>query len=87
MVPEQLEPSVELLRMEYVLVQAWKKTASLHPLPQLVLRHARSRPSSREPADVSRKPQGASTVFGELAERSPTNCSSTQEPTLESARR
>lgn len=28
MAPEQLEPSVKLLRMEYVLVQAWKKTAS-----------------------------------------------------------
>ncbi|MYC62895.1 MAG: RNA-directed DNA polymerase [Caldilineaceae bacterium SB0661_bin_34] len=28
MVPEQLEPSVELLHMEYVLIQAWKKTAS-----------------------------------------------------------
>ena len=28
MVPKQLEPSVELLRKEYVLVQAWKKTAS-----------------------------------------------------------
>ena len=28
MVPEQLEPSLELLREEYVLVQAWKKTAS-----------------------------------------------------------
>ena len=28
MVPEQLEPRVELLREEYVLVQAWKKTAS-----------------------------------------------------------
>ncbi len=28
MVPEQLEPSVELLRKEYVLVQAWKKTAA-----------------------------------------------------------
>ena len=28
MVPEQLEPRLELLREEYVLVQAWKKTAS-----------------------------------------------------------
>ena len=28
MIPRQLEPSVELLREEYVLVQAWKKTAS-----------------------------------------------------------
>ena len=28
MVPEQLEPHLELLREEYVLVQAWKKTAS-----------------------------------------------------------
>ncbi len=28
MVPEQLRPSLELLRQEYVLVQAWKKTAS-----------------------------------------------------------
>ena len=28
MVPERLEPSLELLREEYVLVQAWKKTAS-----------------------------------------------------------
>ena len=28
MVPEQLEPSLEVLREEYVLVQAWKKTAS-----------------------------------------------------------
>ena len=28
MVPEQFEPSLELLREEYVLVQAWKKTAS-----------------------------------------------------------
>lgn len=28
MVPEQLRPSLELLREEYVLVQAWKKTAS-----------------------------------------------------------
>ena len=28
MVPKQLEPSLELLREEYVLVQAWKKTAS-----------------------------------------------------------
>ena len=28
MVPEQLEPSVDLLCKEYVLVQAWKKTAS-----------------------------------------------------------
>ena len=28
MVPQQLEPSLELLREEYVLVQAWKKTAS-----------------------------------------------------------
>ena len=28
MIPEQLEPSMELLRKEYVLVQAWKKTAS-----------------------------------------------------------
>ena len=28
MVPEQLKPRVELLREEYVLVQAWKKTAS-----------------------------------------------------------
>ena len=28
MVPEQLEPCLELLREEYVLVQAWKKTAS-----------------------------------------------------------
>ena len=28
MVPRQLEPSLELLREEYVLVQAWKKTAS-----------------------------------------------------------
>ena len=28
MVPEELEPSLELLREEYVLVQAWKKTAS-----------------------------------------------------------
>ena len=28
MVPEQLEPQLELLREEYVLVQAWKKTAS-----------------------------------------------------------
>ena len=27
MVPEQLEPRLELLREEYVLVQAWKKTA------------------------------------------------------------
>ena len=27
MVPERLEPSLELLREEYVLVQAWKKTA------------------------------------------------------------
>jgi len=27
-VPEQLEPSLELLQEEYVLVQAWKKTAS-----------------------------------------------------------
>ena len=28
MVPRQLEPRLELLREEYVLVQAWKKTAS-----------------------------------------------------------
>lgn len=28
MVPEQLEPRLDLLREEYVLVQAWKKTAS-----------------------------------------------------------
>ena len=28
MVPEQLEPHLDLLREEYVLVQAWKKTAS-----------------------------------------------------------
>ena len=28
MVPKQLEPRLELLREEYVLVQAWKKTAS-----------------------------------------------------------
>ena len=28
MVPEQLEPQLDLLRKEYVLVQAWKKTAS-----------------------------------------------------------
>ena len=28
MVPEQLEPRLDLLRKEYVLVQAWKKTAS-----------------------------------------------------------
>ena len=28
MVPEQLEPRLQLLREEYVLVQAWKKTAS-----------------------------------------------------------
>ena len=28
MVPERLEPRLELLREEYVLVQAWKKTAS-----------------------------------------------------------
>ena len=28
MVPEQLGPSLELVREEYVLVQAWKKTAS-----------------------------------------------------------
>ena len=28
MVPEQLEPCLELLREEYVLVQAWKKTAA-----------------------------------------------------------
>ena len=28
MVPEQLEPRLELLREEYVLIQAWKKTAS-----------------------------------------------------------
>ena len=28
MVPEQLEPRLELLREEYVLVQAWKKTAT-----------------------------------------------------------
>ena len=28
MVPQQLEPRLELLREEYVLVQAWKKTAS-----------------------------------------------------------
>ncbi len=28
MVSEQLEPHLELLREEYVLVQAWKKTAS-----------------------------------------------------------
>ena len=28
MVPERLKPSLELLREEYVLVQAWKKTAS-----------------------------------------------------------
>ena len=28
MVPKRLEPSVELLRKEYVLIQAWKKTAS-----------------------------------------------------------
>ena len=28
MVPEQLGPSLELLCVEYVLVQAWKKTAS-----------------------------------------------------------
>ena len=28
MVPDQLEPRLELLREEYVLVQAWKKTAS-----------------------------------------------------------
>ena len=28
MVPERLKPRLELLREEYVLVQAWKKTAS-----------------------------------------------------------
>ena len=28
MVPEQLEPHLEILRQEYVLVQAWKKTAA-----------------------------------------------------------
>ena len=28
MVPEQLEPQLEILRQEYVLVQAWKKTAA-----------------------------------------------------------
>lgn len=27
MIPEQLKPNLELLREEYVLVQAWKKTA------------------------------------------------------------
>ena len=87
MVPEQLKPRLELVREEYVLIQAWKKTASYiryHNWFSDTL--ALDRTAVNLPAFIGRTPR-TSAVFGELAKRSPAHRSGAQEPALASAGR
>ena len=87
MVPEQLEPCLELLREEHVLVQAWKKTASYiryHNWFSDTL--ALDRAAVNLPAFLGQTPR-TSTVLGELGARLLAYRSGAQEPALESTGR